>query len=266
MRARRNGKVSPASAVVMGICVVVTLLIRFCGLNEYDAAILLGAYYKPFIMAGEWWRLLSSGFVHVSFLHLLVNLLSLMNLGPYMEKRLGAPGYLAVLLGSIIGGSLFTYVSAGNVLMAGLSGGLYGLMAGYSYILFQSNAWRNQAVRQAMLRVYIVNILISLMPGISMTAHFGGFITGLVLTGLLDSKEYRKHFALAGLAFFLAIGYFCTRPQIIKKDERYIGTDINVLKRERDLGLRSHAYAMAEKLDRVYGSDGAIFSKIKEEK
>ena len=69
--------------------------IRFLNFaSEPETAIFLGAYYKPFIIAGEFWRFLTAGFVHIDLWHILMNMLALRNLGMFMEKITGRWRYL----------------------------------------------------------------------------------------------------------------------------------------------------------------------------
>lgn len=56
----------------------------------------------------EWWRLLSSGFLHVDLMHLMVNMYTLYMFGPLLLSMLGASSFLQVYLGSLIGGNLLS--------------------------------------------------------------------------------------------------------------------------------------------------------------
>jgi len=56
----------------------------------------------------EWWRLLSSGFLHVDLMHLMVNMYTLYMFGPLLLNMLGASSFLQVYLGSLIGGNLLS--------------------------------------------------------------------------------------------------------------------------------------------------------------
>ncbi len=251
---------------VLIICLAVHLLIQFSGFdNLNEAAILWGAYYKAFILAGEWWRLLTAGFVHVQLLHLFVNGMALSSLGSAMERTLGRWKYLAVLLGSVIGGSLFLFAAEGNKVAVGISGGLYGLMAGYTYMLIRAGGWKNPVVKTALIRTYMINLLINFMPGVSVSGHIGGFMAGLFLTVLLTEadKTVRLHYFAAAVLYFIFIGILTGRNAYIAQDEEYYMTDLRVLSYEKDAGLSQHAENMAARLDDLYNNDGFLTEALK---
>ena len=251
---------------VMVICAAMFLLVSMSGLeNGTEAAILAGAYYKPFILAGEWWRILSYGFVHAELMHIFMNMFSLYIVGRMMEFRLGAVRYLLLLLLSIIGGGVFVFAAQGNTVMVGMSGGLYGLLGGYFYIAAVSGGLQNRAVRNVLIRTLVINLLINLMPGIAVGAHIGGMITGMFMTAMLteDIKGLKKHFAAAGLAFVLILGWMAKQSAYIPSDRIYMLSDYRVLLKEKELGFEKHALRMAEKLADIYNdSDNTLYEEL----
>ena len=134
---QRPYRTQPASFVISAVCIFVTGVIQLApsSLSQTELAILLGAYYKAFIAAGEWWRLLTVGFVHVSVIHLFVNMMSLSVLGRVLEPALKPLKFCILLFGSVIGGSVFLFCTSGNTVGVGLSGGLYGCLAAYIYLV-----------------------------------------------------------------------------------------------------------------------------------
>ena len=73
--------------ICSAVCLVINLF-PFNG-NLTEKAILFGAYYKAMIIAGEYWRILTCGLIHVSFWHLMMNMYSLLNIGVVLERILG---------------------------------------------------------------------------------------------------------------------------------------------------------------------------------
>jgi rhomboid protease GluP len=251
---------------VLTACAVIHILIVFSGFeNLNEAAILMGAYYKAFILAGEWWRLLTAGLVHASLIHLFMNGLALSTLGGVMERTLGRLKYAAVLAGSVIGGSLFLFCAKGNQMAVGISGGLYGLMAGYTYLILRAGGGKNPSVKAALIRTYAINLMINFLPGVSFSSHLGGFLTGLFLTALLtqDTSGMKKHILTAGVLYFIFLGIFIPRSAYILQDEEYFLTDLRVLSAEKKFGLKRHAEKMAENLDVLYNNDGFLTESLK---
>jgi hypothetical protein len=110
--------------------------------------------------------------------------------------------------------------------------------------------------------------MINFLPNIAVTAHLGGFMTGLLLTALLFSGEkdrYRKHFLYAGIIYCFFLGVFFSRNMYIPYDQEYYLSDIRVLTREKELGLETYAYKMAEKLDKIYVDENRITEALKTE-
>jgi rhomboid protease GluP len=251
------------SAGIAAVCIAVFALIHLSGFSGSDteAAILYGAYYKPFILAGEWWRLLSVGLVHVQLLHLMMNLFALYSLGMFMEQAYGRARYSIILAGSVLSGSLFLFILTGNTVAVGLSGGLYGLMAGEIYFIARSGAFQLPGVRNSILETVMINLGINFMPGVAWQAHVGGAVAGLLLAAILDPSPnpaadlFRRNSRIALIALCIAIVPLTVRNASIPSEERYLGTDARILAYESQHGLSGHAQKMAEKLDTLYGTD-----------
>lgn len=153
-----------------------------------DSSVLyqLGANFSPAFAAGEYWRILTSCFLHLDLLHLSMNSMALHYFGPILERSFGGKKLLLgfVLTGMI--GSLLTSLMHLHepYLSAGASGGLYGLFG----ILFVTGKryrsalppgfqiWLNQSLG--------LLIVFSFAPFIDMWGHFGGLATGLGLAWL----------------------------------------------------------------------------------
>ena len=187
---RRALKVSTVVAVITIVIFLMSLYLQFQkGVSLEVAAIMLGAYYKPLISyGGEWFRLLTSGFLHVDYFHLLINLLALKNLATLAEPLLGTKKYITVLLLGIIFGNAFVFVRGEAVIGLGLSGGLFALLGVVLVYMFETGAIKNPRVRQQMISILLINLMIGFFPGISMMAHIGGFQLGLFM-GVIFSKK-----------------------------------------------------------------------------
>ncbi|MBO7703257.1 MAG: rhomboid family intramembrane serine protease [Solobacterium sp.] len=249
---------APVTSTAAVVCVLVWLAMKLIPthLSDIELGILFGAYYKAFISAGEWWRCFTCGFVHVSFMHLAVNMFSLYYLGRAMENSLGSPRFAAILFGSIIGGSLFLFCIAGNTAGVGISGGIYGLFAAYLYLVMESGAMKVPGVKGAVLQTLGINLLINFMPGVAWQSHLGGAITGILILMAVRKQSpdpLMKRNAVIALAIFVMLGGFAAvKRSAIGEEERYLRTDYNVLNAEKELGFADYAVHMAKKLDELY--------------
>ena len=248
----------PRSYWIFVVCVIITLCIAFLpfGESETERAVFFGAFYKPFIIAGEVHRLLTCGFIHVSVLHLFVNLFSLSILSRAMENYLGVWKFLLILFGSVIGGSIFLFCTAGNTVGVGLSGGLYGLLAGYVFTIYEAGGMKIPQVRTGVMQTIVINLFINFMPGVAWQAHLGGAITGLLLLMAFQPRRSDKkallHARIALVLLLIGSGFAMIKKSAIPEGERYLLTDLRVLQMEKQIGLEGHARAMAKRLDALY--------------
>jgi rhomboid protease GluP len=137
---------------------------------------------------GEWWRVLTSGFLHISWEHFLSNMLALLFLGLLLGNALGAARFVIVYLGSLLAGSGFVLLFSPDSLTVGASGAVFGL-AGAGLVV----AWRQRRILFFVLVAAwaVTNVLFTLStPGISVAGHFGGLLGGALL-GLLFSPPPR---------------------------------------------------------------------------
>lgn len=256
----RTGRyLTPVSLTVGAVCTILYLIASVMGQAGTSAGmIMFGAYYKPFILAGEYWRLLSVGIVHASIWHLMMNMMSLYALGTALERSLGGRRYFLILFGSVLGSSLFLFAAQGNVLAVGLSGGLYGLMAAYFILVARAGGLAMPKVRTAMLSTLAINLLINFMPGVSWMAHLGGAVTGALLTGILcpDLRDAsrQKHYTITAVILAVSLAGLSWRNAYIPENQTYILTDYQVLTAEKQYLPSSYISHMAEKLDAIYGS------------
>lgn len=259
-----------ATNVIIAICFVVWLFIQlFPSDSTITNSILIGAFYKPFVLAGEYWRLLTAGFVHVDLWHLAMNMMAFLSLGKIFEPLLGVRRYLLILIPSIIVGSLFVLASPENSFVVGLSGGIYGLLAAYITLILRTGGWRMPPVRAALMNMLFINLLLNFLPNISVHAHLGGFVTGLIIYGLITTEKeevYKRinHIvALVGLVIVLC--FISWQNRSIPSRSRYLGTDYNVLQILHNGPLREYSYFLAERLDTVYGLDDGLVNVLGKE-
>lgn len=131
------------------------------------------------IAGGEWWRLLTSGFLHYGLIHLAVNMFSLWIIGREMEILLGKVRFIALYLVSLLGGSILVYqFGAVNGPTAGASGAIYGLLGGVLIAVLRLKLNPGPAIATIVLNL----ILTVSLPNISLFGHLGGLITGALAT------------------------------------------------------------------------------------
>lgn len=131
---------------------------------------------KSFIDAGEWYRLVSCGFLHFGLLHVGMNMLLLWQLGQILEPALGRGKYALLYLSALIGGSAGALLLSPDALTGGASGAVFGLMAAAAVGLQQRGV---NPLRTGIGATLVLNLLITFaIPGISIGGHLGGAIVG----------------------------------------------------------------------------------------
>lgn len=175
----------------VAINVVVFGVMVASGVNARDPAtedlVRWGANYWGLSLAGEPWRLLTSGFLHIGLMHLAVNCYALVQLR-FVEQVLGRSGWLVTYLGAIVAGSLLSVARHAGGVSAGASGGIFGLLGA---VLAVSVAPRAQtgipdelraALRNGMLQTAVLNAFIAFsVPQIDHWAHGGGLLAGFCI-------------------------------------------------------------------------------------
>ncbi|WP_158607934.1 rhomboid family intramembrane serine protease [Nocardia panacis] len=133
---------------------------------------------------GEWYRLLTAGFLHQQPLsgfgitHIIFNMMWLFMLGRLLEPVLGHLWFALTYLGSILGGSLLSYALAPDSAGLGASGAVYGLVAAYFVLSRHFNADRSEA--RGLVIFFLIWLVISAAFA-SWQAHLGGFLAGGVI-------------------------------------------------------------------------------------
>ncbi|MGH8878085.1 MAG: rhomboid family intramembrane serine protease, partial [Stackebrandtia sp.] len=157
------------------------------------------------VMGGEYYRFLTSMFLHYGIVHLLFNMYVLWVVGRHLERDLGPVRYLALYLLSGLGGNVLTYlVEAPNTASAGASGCIFGLFG--AMVLINRKLGRDNS------GIYVVvglNLVLTFtIPGISWTGHLGGLITGAALGAALAHAPRQNRTLIQTGAFAAALVVF----------------------------------------------------------
>ena len=168
-----------------------------------------GGIFGPAIADGEWYRIVTGGFLHAGPLHLLFNMYVLYIAGTLLEPGIGTPRFLAIYFISLLAGSFGALLLDPNTVTVGASGAIFGLMA--AVVVVARGRGIEQIATQFGLFIVLNLALTFAIPGISVGGHLGGLIGGGVAALLLVGVE-RQAPARVGTAFevggllLLAIG------------------------------------------------------------
>jgi membrane associated rhomboid family serine protease len=170
-----------------------------------------GVLFGPLVADGEWWRIVTSGFLHAGIIHLAFNMYFLYFLGVLIEPAIGRLRFGLIYAISLLGGSFGALLLSPHAPTVGASGAVFGLM-GATILAMRARGidpWQSGLGVTLLLNLGIT----FLIPGISKGGHVGGLAAGLLVGYLLFELADRRRSAeapvyaiCAALMVALAIG------------------------------------------------------------
>ena len=195
---RNNKPIITYILIFINIVMFVLMYMLGNGSENTNTLIDFGANYILLTKAGEYYRLITSGFLHIGVIHLLLNMYSLYIVGSQVEYFYGKVKYIIIYLFSLIMGSLFTVaLSSVNTVSAGASGAIFGLLGSILYFGIKYRGYIGNSLVNQIVPVVVLNLIIGFTtPGIGNAAHIGGLIGGYLISmavGIgIDKKEQRS--------------------------------------------------------------------------
>ena len=208
----KMNKIFKSNTPVLTIMLItINVLIFLYGLFFDKNSMLINnfALYAPYVRGGDYYRLISSAFLHVSLFHLLVNMYSLYIIGSQIENFFGKTKYIGIYLFSAIMGSLFSMLFTRGVSI-GASGAIFGLLGAMLYFGYFYRIYLGNTITSQILPVILINLLIGFSSSsIDNFAHIGGLVGGIIITMALGVKDKAdKNSRLKGIIFTTVIFLF----------------------------------------------------------
>lgn len=167
---------------LIAINIIIFLLMYVFGNGSEDIITLLnfGALTKYHVMNGEFYRLITSAFLHIGFLHLFCNMYALYILGKNIEGYYGKAKFIFIYLISALVGSFVSIIFMDEyTVSAGASGAIFGLMGALLYFGYNYRVTLNDAINRQIIPVIIINLLFGFLSSdVNNFAHIGGLIGG----------------------------------------------------------------------------------------
>lgn len=181
-----GGTAAPATMVLIGINVAFYLIQWLTGgglINAGGTFFLDVGLWGPAVAAGEWWRLITSGFMHVGLLHLGLNMFLLYMLGTLIEPLIGTRRFVGVYFVALLTGSAGALLLAPDAFTIGASGAVFGLMSA-GFLVARDRGLDNLSRQIGAL--LLLNILFTFsISGISVGGHVGGLLGGALAIALI---------------------------------------------------------------------------------
>jgi rhomboid protease GluP len=200
------------SLIAASVLVFAAMVLR--GVSAFgptpQQAIAFGADFGPLTLSGQWWRLVTSMFVHFGLIHIGLNMWCLWNLGRAAEQLLGRFSYILAYLVSGIFGSIASVYWHPRAAGAGASGAIFGLagvLVSFVYLKKTPTHLQINSKLLGSLGTFIAYNLIfgAAIPGISNAAHLGGLVMGLAVGALLPNAAASESSRRTRLSIVLAL-------------------------------------------------------------
>jgi membrane associated rhomboid family serine protease len=184
-----------------------------------------GFLYGQFVADGDWWRPITSGFLHVNIIHIGFNMFLLFQLGMLLENAIGRVSYATLYFTALLGGSFLVLVLDPGDATVGASGAVFGLM-GAAFVGLRSRGI--DPFSTGIGSLIVLNLVFTFaLPGISIGGHIGGLLAGaaggwLLFEGAPRLERGRPRgtgkiiatgiVAALGLALFAGCLYIASNP------------------------------------------------------
>ncbi|MCD7950633.1 MAG: rhomboid family intramembrane serine protease [Erysipelotrichaceae bacterium] len=193
----------PVTMTLIGICIIVyivSFILYGQEMNVYEA-LDFGGYNPLYVdFYHEYYRLLTSNFIHFGIFHLLLNCYSLYNLGSFIESFMDRINYMIVLFISALATTGIPYVLyllngfGANSVSGGISGVIFGLIGAIIALALTYHNIFDDVLRQLAPSIIIMLLLSLTISSISMSGHIcgmiGGFIATYILSNTMNNNRY----------------------------------------------------------------------------
>ncbi|MDS1005186.1 rhomboid family intramembrane serine protease [Clostridium sporogenes] len=175
--------------IIIGINIFMYLITAFLSKNilssDIRVLVFLGAKANSFINNGEYYRLITSMFLHGGLIHLALNMYALNSIGPLIENYFGKVKYLIIYFISGILSSYFSYLFSPSVSI-GASGAIFGVLGATLIIAYKNRKRGGKEFLNNIISVIVVNLILGFsIPNVDNFGHIGGLIGGIIVTLIL---------------------------------------------------------------------------------
>jgi membrane associated rhomboid family serine protease len=204
---------APATYVLIALNVA-AFLIEIAGssggLDTQNSSVVFDfGLFGPLVAEGEWYRLLTYGFLHASIIHIGFNMFALYFLGRILEPGIGTPRFVALYFVSLFAGAFGALLLDPNALTVGASGAVFGIF-GATFVIARSRGV--DALASTIGIILLLNLALTFgSERLSVGGHLGGLAAGLLCALIIvagDRGAFGPRRLPIELAAMIAIGVF----------------------------------------------------------
>jgi membrane associated rhomboid family serine protease len=182
---------APATFILIALNVVAFLAevaTSSGGLGVQGSSLVLDfGLYGPWVVEGEWYRLIGGGFLHAGLTHILFNMVALYFLGRLLEPAIGTPRFVAVYMASLFGGAFGALLLDPNALTIGASGAIFGIF-GAAFVIARDRGF--DSVASTIGVILLLNLAFSFGTAhVSLGGHLGGLAVGVICSLLIVAGD-----------------------------------------------------------------------------
>jgi membrane associated rhomboid family serine protease len=257
----------------INLAVFVGMVLTGAGLMNFrgQALIAWGANVGPYTVGGEYWRLVTAGFVHGGLMHLAFNMWCLWSLGQLSERLFGRWQTFAIYMLAGVGGALLSIAHNPQTFEVGASGAIFGiagaLLAGVKFGNLAISAGEKKALASSMVFFVAVNFalgfgLTSFGGNIDNMCHLGGFITGLLMGLPMGAFAGRHHLYQLATVLVTALVLSAAGGELVQKGgEQGLEARVGLALRAKDY---SKAISLLETYISSHPNDASAYSLLGE--
>ena len=198
------------SLIFINVVVFIMTFIISKGTMDANTLVLFGANFGPYVSLGQYYRLISSVFLHADIIHLVLNCYALLVIGRQLESYYGKIKFLIIYFVSAIVANIFSLAFTYNYVSVGASGALFALLGSLLYFGYHYRVYLGNVLRSQVVPIILFNLLIGFfISGINVSAHIGGLIAGVLISSVVGvSGKTSKSDRINGIIMFTIFTVF----------------------------------------------------------
>ncbi|MBN8236631.1 rhomboid family intramembrane serine protease [Halobacillus kuroshimensis] len=228
--------------VLLAVNILVFLYLEMIGsTTSVETLISYGAKYNPAIMDGEWWRIFTSTFLHIGFIHLFMNMLALYYLGSAVERIYGTVRFAVIYFAAGLFGGMASFMMNPSV-AAGASGAIFGLFGALLFFGVQYKQLFLRTMGYNLIVIIGINIAFGVMvPQVDNGAHIGGLIGGFTASAMVhmpahSMKKWQPAAALLYIGAMAAMVYLGITGVFNGEQARVVVEEVSELNEQQSYG------------------------------